>query len=39
MIFYRFELSARLEVKSAISEVKNVIPEVKTARLQVNRLN
>lgn len=39
MIFYRFELSAILEVKSAISEVKNVIPEVKTARLQVNRLN
>lgn len=39
MTFYRFELSAILEVKSAISEVKNVIPEVKTARLQVNRLN
>ena len=39
MTFYRFELSAILEVKSAISEVKNVIPEVKTARLQANRLN
>ncbi len=28
MIFYRFELSAILEVKSAITEVKSVRPQV-----------